>query len=234
MHLKTACTRTICLASICFSLVSLPLAAQNPTPPGAPTNFTVLPWDDAIQMEWDAPSSWGAWDEYRFEVQISGESPNWYPIDGLGELTPTTGRAIAFKTLGNTPDIYNGQTGLHVRIRASSIKPGTTPGAANAQYLDSSWVSVNNVSVGRPHLTELDLTPREQQIDIAWGRLRPRTNKPIPEGATQTIKRPHCREHAQIRIHRLRHPLHVFTDCSVRRDRYRRNGPRCRMGRCQL
>ena len=157
-------------------------------PPGPPGNFRVLPWDDAIQMEWVAPSSWGTWDEYRFEVEISGESPDWYPVARLGELTPTTGRAIAFKTLGNTPDIYNGQTGLHVRIRASSIKPGTTPGAANARYLDSSWVSVNNVSVGRPHITELTLTPREQQIDIGWAKLVPRTDKPIPDGATQETR----------------------------------------------
>ncbi len=183
MKLRQAFIRTLCFASICFSLVSPPLAAQDVTPPGAPRNVVLTPWDDAIRISWEAPASWGSWDPIGYEIEVSGDTAGWLGIASINDTSDTTTQWIQKRFIKNSPEVYNGQKNVRVRIRAVTARLGRNAGE-RSRYTDGKWVTSNRVTIGLPAASSLRITPRESQLDLAWNILLPRTDKTLAPDAT--------------------------------------------------
>ena len=182
MKLRQAFTRTLCFASICFSLVSVPVAAQNVTPPGAPRNVMLVPWDDAIRITWEAPASWGTWAPVGYEIEVSGDRAGWLGIANIIETSETTTQWIQRRFVDDLPEVYNGQKNVRVRIRAVTARSGRA--GERTRYSDGKWVTSNKVTIGLPAVSSLRITPRESQLDLAWNTLLPRTDKTLPREVT--------------------------------------------------
>ena len=182
MKLRQACTRILWVASVCLNLISLPVAAQDVTPPGAPRNVVLTPWDDAIRISWEAPASWGSWDPVGYEIEVSGDTAGWLGIAGINDTSDTMTQWIQKQFLDDAREVYNGQKNVRVRIRAVTVKLGRA--GERSRYTDGKWVTSNKVTIGLPAASSLRITPRESQLDLAWNILLPRTDKTLAPDAT--------------------------------------------------
>ena len=183
MHLQQAFTRKLRFAGICLSLASFPLAAQDVTPPGAPRNVVLIPWDDAIVVEWERPDSWGSWDPAGYEIDASGDTAGWVGLAGINDTSDTDTRWVHKHFIDEARELYNGQKNVQIRIRAVTVKLGRKAGE-RSRYTDGNWALSNKVNIGRPWVSSLRITPRESQLDLAWATRSPRTDKTLDPAAT--------------------------------------------------
>ena len=183
MHLQQAFTRKLRFAGICLSLASFPLAAQDVTPPGAPRNVVLVPWDDAIRISWEAPVSWGSWDPVGYEIDASGSTAGWVGLAGINDTSDTDTSWIHRHFIDEARELYNGQKNVQIRIRAVTVKLGRKAGE-RSRYTDGNWVTSNRVTIGRPVVSDLRISPRESQLDLSWNVLLPRTDKTLDPAAT--------------------------------------------------
>ena len=187
MRFATSVYKTLWFAIACFSLASFPLAAQDVTPPGAPRNVVLVPWDDAIRISWEAPVSWGSWDPVGYEIEASGATAGWVALAGINDTSDTDTQWIHRRFIINSPELYNGQKNVQVRIRAVTVKLGKA--GERSRYTDGNWVTSNRVTIGRPSVSSLRITPRESQLDLAWNILLPRTDKTLDPAATAEARK---------------------------------------------
>ena len=175
-------------AAVCAALASFPLAAQEVTRPGAPRNVVLIPWDDAIVVEWERPDSWGSWDPAGYEIDVSSSQSGWVGIAGINDTDGETARFVKRKFIDDAIEIFNGQKNVQVRIRAVTVKLGRKAGE-RSRYSDGDWAFSNKVNIGRPVVFDLRITPRENRLDLAWGKRVPRTDKTLDSGATAEARK---------------------------------------------